>query len=65
MPTILLDPVIVAKRLHTSPRNLLYMEKRREAPPSIKIGKLRRYPEDRLDAWIEAKIAAAEQQDAA
>ena len=64
MPTILLDSKVTAKRICTSERNLQYMEKRGEAPPSIKIGKLRRYPEDRLDAWIEAKVAAAKQKDA-
>lgn len=65
MSKCLLDPVQVAERLGTTLRNLQYMETRGEAPPSIKIGKLRRYPDDGIDAWIDAKLAASLQQSAA
>jgi excisionase family DNA binding protein len=30
-----------------------------EAPPSIKLGRLRRFPETLLDAWIKEQIEAA------
>lgn len=59
MATTLLSPEITAKRIATSVRNLQNLERKGEAPPSIRIGKLRRYPEDRLDEWIESKITAA------
>ncbi len=57
MPSIsLLEKKEVAKRLNCTPRTIDNLVARNEGPPSVKIGRLRRFPEDGLEAWLRAKM---------
>lgn len=47
----------VAARLGISPSTLRWWRHRGEGPPSIRLGRHVRYPEDALEAWLAAQIA--------
>lgn len=57
----LLDANQVAERLGCTRRHLENMRRHDPAgaPPSLRLGKLLRFPESRLDAWIEERTDAA------
>ena len=55
----LLDPNETARRLRCTRRHLERLVADGEGPPSIKLGRLRRFPETRLDAWIGEQIGAS------
>ena len=58
----LLDPNETATRLGFTRRHLERLIAKGEdaAPPSVMIGRLRRFPESGVDAWIKRQMAAAE-----
>jgi excisionase family DNA binding protein len=55
----LLDPNETARRLRCTRRHLERLIADGEGPPSIKLGRLRRFSETRLDAWIRNRTDAA------
>lgn len=57
--TRLLDISEVAKRLGCTPRHVSNLMRAGDAPPSIQLGRLRRFPEAAVDAWIADKLAEA------
>jgi excisionase family DNA binding protein len=54
--TQLLSTKELAKRLGCTDRHVQRLESNGEGPPSIKLGRLRRYPEDLADEWVKKKI---------
>jgi excisionase family DNA binding protein len=52
----LLIPTEVAQRLRCTRRYLEIMTSERVGPPSIKLGRLRRFPASALDQWIAEKL---------
>lgn len=57
---VLLDGNETSRRLRCTRRHLERMVAEGEGPPSVKLGRLRRYPESLLDQWIRKKIEAVE-----
>jgi excisionase family DNA binding protein len=55
---ILLDPNETARRLRCTRRHLERLVAQGEGPPSVRLGRLRRFPESLLDAWIKEKVEA-------
>ena len=55
----LLDPNETARRLRCTRRHLERLVADGEGPPSVKLGRLRRFPEPLLDKWILNRIEAA------
>lgn len=56
---VFLDSNETARRLRCTRRHLERLIANGEGPPTVKIGRLRRYPESLLDEWIRQQIAAA------
>jgi len=48
----------IARRLRCIRRHLESLMANGEGRPSVKLGRLRRFPESQLDQWIQKKIAA-------
>jgi excisionase family DNA binding protein len=60
---ILMTKSEVAERLQCTPRTVDNLLANGQAPPSVKIGRLRRFPVEGFDEWLRAKTI--EQQQAA
>jgi excisionase family DNA binding protein len=60
---ILLDANETARRLRCTRRHLERLLADGEGPPSLKLGRLRRFPESLLDAWIRRQFGAAKAAD--
>jgi excisionase family DNA binding protein len=56
---ILLDRKETARRMGCTTRHLERLVSSGEGPPSIKLGRLRRWPESLFDAWVKNRIEAA------
>ncbi len=54
----LLDGNETAKRLGCTRRHLERMLLQGDAPPSVRLGRLRRFPESALDTWIAQRLEA-------
>jgi excisionase family DNA binding protein len=59
VPDRLLRPDETANRLGCTRRTLEKRIALGDAPPSIRLGRLRRFPESALNDWIAGKLAAA------
>lgn len=56
MPTVLLTPAEVSKRIHISEYTLRMWRRADRGPPFIVVGeRTPRYPEEKLERWIEAR----------
>lgn len=55
---VLLDPNETARRLRCTRRDLERLVAEGDGPPSVRLGRLRRFPESLLDEWIKGKIVA-------
>ena len=53
MSSLLLPPSAVAERVGLSKQTLANWRSLRTGPPWVKLGRLVRYPEDRLETWLE------------
>jgi excisionase family DNA binding protein len=60
---ILLDANEAARRLRCTRRHLERLVADGDGPPSVKLGRLRRFPESLLDTWIRERIKAAKPTD--
>jgi excisionase family DNA binding protein len=60
MTNRLLNPYETAAKLGCTRRHLENLMKRGDAPPSVRLGRLRRFPERAVDEWICSKIAPPE-----
>jgi excisionase family DNA binding protein len=55
---ILLDRKETARRMSCTTRHLERLIAEGKGPPSIKVGRLRRWPESQFDKWIQTMIEA-------
>jgi excisionase family DNA binding protein len=53
---VLLDANETARRLRCTRRHLERLVADGKGPPSVRLGRLRRFPESLLDQWIKEKI---------
>lgn len=58
MSAVLLPPSEVTARIGFAEQTLANWRSKRTGPPWVKVGRLVRYPEDRLDAWIAENAVA-------
>jgi excisionase family DNA binding protein len=59
MVEVLLDGDEIARRMDCTRRHLERLNAEGEGPPSVKLGRLRRYPESLFDEWIKKLIEGA------
>ena len=52
---------VASRRLHRTRRHLERMVAKAEGPPSVRLGRLRRYPESLLERWITEKVEALQE----
>lgn len=53
---VLLDGDEIAKRMDCTRRHLERLNEEGKGPPSIKLGRLRRYPETLFNEWIKELV---------